>query len=65
MSGKACAIRAVVSPIPKPISSTVGASRPKTAVKSSAAGWYAMPNRGSSVSTARDCAGDVRPCRST
>jgi hypothetical protein len=34
VSGRACAMAAVASPIPKPISSTSGARRPKRVVKS-------------------------------
>jgi len=46
VSGRAVAILAEVSPMPKPISNTVGASRPKVAAKSRASGRYAMPTLG-------------------
>ena len=64
-SGCACAIAAVVSPMPKPISSTRGARRPNARSKSSGESCQGKPKRGSSVSSARCCAGDMRPCRST
>ena len=57
--------RAVVSPMPNPMSSTRGARRPNTRSKSSGDGAKATPNAGHSVSSARCCAGDMRPCRST
>ena len=63
--GWAAAMAAVVSPMPKPISRMTGARRPNTAAKSSGSCAYAMPNRGSSVSSARCCAGDMRPWRRT
>jgi len=46
VSGRAVAILAEVSPMPKPISNTVGASRPKAAAKSRASGRYSMPTLG-------------------
>ena len=64
-SGIACAMAAVVSPMPKPISRIRGALRPKTRSKSSSAGAKGMPKRGNKVSRARCCAGENRPWRST
>ena len=64
--GCACAIAAVVSPMPQPISSTRGARAAEDARRSRAAlRANGMPKRGSSVSSARCCAGDIRPWRST
>ena len=48
MAGEAAAIVAVASPMPKPISSTRGASRPKAAVQSSGCSRNGSTKRGAS-----------------
>ena len=61
----AAAMRAVASPMPKPISSTRGAARPNTASQSAGCGRYASTKRGPSTSSAFCCPVPMRPARST
>ena len=66
VSGCAAAMAAVVSPMPQPISSTTGADRGRTPRRSRAAPRdTACRSAAASSSSARCCAGDKRPWRST
>ena len=63
--GRRWAIAAVASPMPKPISSTTGASRPNSAAKSSGAAEKGSTKRGPRSCSARVWPLPMRPARST
>ena len=63
--GAAAAIVAVALPMPKPISTASGATRPKTRAKSTGSSTNGSTKRGASVASARACPGPIRPARTT
>ena len=62
---RAAAIAAVALPMPKPISTTSGATRPNTAAKSTGRAANGNTKRGASVASARAWPGPMRPARTT